>query len=623
MEEFMNPFSEMYAFAGNGGDDSTNRTNENTPSTRKTLTEALSVESAYGTYNKPSKLLAIEDYNRWAKRFEEWLKAFAYPSWKSLKNGFNNGREDFENMSESEEIEYFVAEQKCLALINQSVREDIISLIDYSNAKDLWDKLQKKCIELARHGIVFTQEELVDKLFDSLPDEMDWQYFAMMIKNTIQPSVLTVDLLIEKLESHELEIRKTHKVNHSLYQQNVELYYPKSLMQKTGSLKTAFTAESSQPMTQETSHSGFHGGISSNNPSQGPSSSTSNQQQSAPKNVFQCNIAVDLKNGQNFSEESAKQQMIFLASNKSEPPRLKQIEEKDKEKSRALTVIHDDEGYDWSEILPEEDVVGYAFAAGKTVPFKDTRTEEEKFVNRRMKAQTKQYAEEEEARKRELWGEGEKKVEEKEEKVKSAEKKIDDGVIDTSHELTAENLMKMADKVLAAKELEVDSSFGTESNAKAAQHVQKEKSPSVDVLKEPEVKTKEVPVVVTEEKTDDEVEITGFRAASPKPAQQDIPESSHQKVEDFNFDFDNIGPVTGIFSEDMPEGESDMFNDQAVKELMKKVKELEKEKAKVEEERDMLKSQINDLIEAHNKIVAALVEKEKRMNQMKECRGKF
>ncbi|XP_022040471.1 titin-like [Helianthus annuus] len=135
---------------------------------------------------------------------------------------------------------------------------------------------------------------------------------------------------------------------------------------------------------------------------------------------------------------------------------------------------------------------------------------------------------------------------------------------------------------------------------KAAQHVQKEKSPSVDVPKEPEVKAKEVPVVGTEKKTDDDdyVEITGFRAASPKPVQQDIPQSSHQKVEDFKFDFDNIGS--------------------AVKELIKKVKELEKEKAKAEEERDMLKSQINDLMEAHNKVVAALVEKEKRMNQMKD-----
>ncbi|XP_022031219.1 uncharacterized protein LOC110932170 [Helianthus annuus] len=68
----------------------------------------------------------------------------------------------------------------------------------------------------------------------------------------------------------------------------------------------------------------------------------------------------------------------------------------------------------------------------------------------------------------------------------------------------------------------------------------------------------------------------------------------------------------------MPEGESDMFNDQAVKDLTKKVKELEKEKAIAEEERNMLRSQIDELMEAHDKIVAALVEKEKRMNQMKD-----
>ena len=59
----MNPFSEMYAFAGNSGDDTSNRTNENSPSAKKTLSDALSVESAYGTYNKPPKLMAIEDYN--------------------------------------------------------------------------------------------------------------------------------------------------------------------------------------------------------------------------------------------------------------------------------------------------------------------------------------------------------------------------------------------------------------------------------------------------------------------------------------------------------------------------------------------------------------------------------
>ncbi|KAJ0622011.1 putative transcription factor interactor and regulator CCHC(Zn) family [Helianthus annuus] len=527
---FMNPFSDMYAFAGNSGDDtSSSNTNENTPNTKKKLSDALEVESAFGTYNKPPKLMAIEEYGRWAKKFEDWLRAFAYPSWKSLKNGYNDGGKDGESLTSPDEIESFVAEQKCIALLFQSVREDIISLIEYTSAKDLWDKLKNKCLgsakivknkkkllrkefdlfgclknesvckmierfghlklELARHEIVNSQEELINKLFDSLPDEMDWQYYALMLKNTIKPAELTVDLLIERLESHELEIKKTHKVNHSSYQQNLDLYYPKSMMPKNTSPKTAVSAESSNTSNKESQSSGFHSG------------SSSHSSQSDAKNLFQCNIAVDLKNAQNFSEDSAKQQMVFLASvlesyeslvagkvgntnltkedydqidpeemelidirwcmasavrraqrfmeitrrksiggpstklgfdkskvtcfkckqkghfkreyrntyadesenpfredyykkaiyhqNKSEPPRMKQIED-NKEKSRALAVIHDDEGFDWSELLPEEDAVGYAFMAkSEPVPWKDNRTEEQKYGHRKLIATNK------------------------------------------------------------------------------------------------------------------------------------------------------------------------------------------------------------------------------------------
>ncbi|MFS7942542.1 hypothetical protein Hanom_Chr06g00489581 [Helianthus anomalus] len=69
MDEFVNPFSDMFSFTRNTGDDTSNNTNENVsnPSTKKTLSDALSVESAYGMYNKPPKLMAIEVYNRWAK----------------------------------------------------------------------------------------------------------------------------------------------------------------------------------------------------------------------------------------------------------------------------------------------------------------------------------------------------------------------------------------------------------------------------------------------------------------------------------------------------------------------------------------------------------------------------
>ncbi|MFS8024917.1 hypothetical protein Hanom_Chr16g01468921 [Helianthus anomalus] len=62
---------------------------------------------------------------------------------------------------------------------------------------------------------------------------------------------------------------------------------------------------------------------------------------------------------------------------------MKQIEDPPKEKSRALAVIYDDEGLDWSELLLEEDAVGYAFMT-MIVPFVDTRTEEVKFINRKV-----------------------------------------------------------------------------------------------------------------------------------------------------------------------------------------------------------------------------------------------
>ncbi|KAF5810764.1 hypothetical protein HanXRQr2_Chr04g0173431 [Helianthus annuus] len=76
--------------------------------------------------------------------------------------------------------------------------------------------------------------------------------------------------------------------------------------------------------------------------------------------------------------------------NKSEPPRLKQVED-NKEKSRALAVIYDDEGYDWSkEVLPEEDAVGYAFMAKtEPIPWKDNRTEEQKYQYRKMLAENR------------------------------------------------------------------------------------------------------------------------------------------------------------------------------------------------------------------------------------------
>ncbi|MFS7945407.1 hypothetical protein Hanom_Chr06g00523931 [Helianthus anomalus] len=68
---------------------------------------------------------------------------------------------------------------------------------------------------------------------------------------------------------------------------------------------------------------------------------------------------------------------------------MKQLEDAPKEKSRALVVIHDDEGFDWSELLPEEDAIGYAFVVEKIIPFKDTRNDEEKYLSRKCRAEYK------------------------------------------------------------------------------------------------------------------------------------------------------------------------------------------------------------------------------------------
>ncbi|KAJ0561313.1 hypothetical protein HanHA300_Chr06g0221491 [Helianthus annuus] len=142
-----------------------------------------------------------------------------------------------------------------------------------------------------------------------------------------------------------------------------------------------------------------------------------------------------------------------------------------------------------------------------------------------------------------------------------------------------------------------------------------------DVEKSPAAETqKETPIVESKKlnEDDDYVEITGVKFASPKPFHQDIPESSQLKSDDFNLDFDSLGGATGNFFDDMPEGESDMFNDQVVKDLVQRVKALEKEKAEADAERNKLKKKIDELIDSNNNFVDALVVKENRMKKMKE-----
>ncbi|MFS7929348.1 putative transcription factor bZIP family [Helianthus anomalus] len=107
---------------------------------------------------------------------------------------------------------------------------------------------------------------------------------------------------------------------------------------------------------------------------------------------------------------------------------------------------------------------------------------------------------------------------------------------------------------------------------------------------------------------DDYVEITGFTTVTPRPPPQDKPESSQQKETSSDYIFEGLPTATGIFTEDIPEDDYDMFNNEAVQELLQKVNKLEKEKAKTEAEHDILKKQVDQLMKAHDQVRSVLIE---------------
>ncbi|XP_021979245.1 eukaryotic translation initiation factor 5B-like [Helianthus annuus] len=149
-----------------------------------------------------------------------------------------------------------------------------------------------------------------------------------------------------------------------------------------------------------------------------------------------------------------------------------------------------------------------------------------------------------------------------------------------------------------------------ENRGKSEKHVQKPKELEVETIKKP--------VAEKETGDDDYVEIIRSKAASPRPNPQDKPGPSHHKDPKYDYIFEGLPEATGIYTEDMPEEDFDMFNDQVVKELLQKVNKLEKEKAKTELERDILKKQVDKLMKAHDQIREALIEQEESMNKMKD-----
>ncbi|KAM0041223.1 putative transcription factor interactor and regulator CCHC(Zn) family [Helianthus debilis subsp. tardiflorus] len=254
----------------------------------------------------------------------------------------------------------YKAEKMMISLLQQAIKEDIFILLQHDKtAKSIWDALKvkfegsenmvkskkallkkefdlfsslpgddtKKLIERYCHlvrsmsmlSIKKDREEWVDKLADALPQK-EWGTYLMILKNTGVYDGLTISQFIEKIESQDLEQQKIARMNSPSGQQDVKMYYrgsiPATDSERSPKIQTAFSAgDSSEKADQgsNNSSSGF-----SSFPSVNPKETNTSFQSQGTKTgngyVIQCNIALNLPEGQSFSEDTAKDHMALLGS---------------------------------------------------------------------------------------------------------------------------------------------------------------------------------------------------------------------------------------------------------------------------------------------------------------------
>ncbi|KAF5803608.1 hypothetical protein HanXRQr2_Chr06g0273371 [Helianthus annuus] len=193
---------------------------------------------------------------------------------------------------------------------------DLFSSLLGETTKALIERYCHLVRSMTRLDIKKDREEWVEKLADALPQK-EWGTYLMILKNTGEYDGLTIAQFIEKLEGQYLEQHKIARMNNLSGQQDIKMYYKGNVqnVETNPKIQTAFKAENSSGSLNQSSNnnSGF-----SSYPSVNPNVSTSNHQFQSSNNsnghVLQCNIALHLQNGQNFSEEVAKGHMALVAT---------------------------------------------------------------------------------------------------------------------------------------------------------------------------------------------------------------------------------------------------------------------------------------------------------------------
>ncbi|KAJ0853204.1 putative transcription factor interactor and regulator CCHC(Zn) family [Helianthus annuus] len=325
----------------------------------------MSIENETGTTQKPPKLMSIEEYYGWKDRFENWVQANHLRSWECILKKYVlpetelHVKKEISEFTDQERAMY-KAEKMMISLLQQAIKEDIFILLQHDKtAKSIWDALKvkfegsenliknkkallkkefdlfsslpgedtKKLIERYCHlvrslsmlGVEKIREEWVDKLADALPQK-EWGTYLMILKNTGVYDRLTISQFIEKIESQDLEQQKIARMNSPSGQQDVKMYYkgsiPVSEAERSPKIQTAFSAGDSSDKADQGSNrssSGFSS-FPSVNPKETNTSFQSQSTKTGNGYVIQCNIALNLPEGQSFSEDTAKDHMALLGS---------------------------------------------------------------------------------------------------------------------------------------------------------------------------------------------------------------------------------------------------------------------------------------------------------------------
>ncbi|KAJ0577451.1 hypothetical protein HanIR_Chr05g0236161 [Helianthus annuus] len=168
-EEFYNTFYK--AFTSESSETSTVAPK----SISKAITENIKHDNFYGTHSKPPKLKSIEDYTWWKERFINWAKAYAHESWFCLEFRYDRpvndkGEEIPLKSLTTDDKRNFSYEQRMIALIQSSIRDDIFALLEHDgSSKSVWEVLRVKAEggkQIKKTKIALLKKEF--DLFDSL-----------------------------------------------------------------------------------------------------------------------------------------------------------------------------------------------------------------------------------------------------------------------------------------------------------------------------------------------------------------------------------------------------------------------------------------------------------------------